>query len=148
MSKNETPMIRWYWNQIGGTLVEEFPVVCRTPLCGQRLLDAIILPKRETRIAQWREVSLEGEEVIVVQAKASRLGMYLMGQTFFSAQLVQCFRPASVHSVALCTADDSMLRPLLEQYPGMEVVVFPRADASEPVLSAEATTAAPLIHPA
>ena len=147
MSKNETPMIRWYWNQIGGTLVEEFPAVCRTALCGQRLLDAIILPKRDTRIAQWREVSLEGEEVIVVQAKASRLGMYLMGQTFFSAQLVQCFRPASVHSVALCTADDSVLRPLLEQYRGMAVVIFPSANASELVLSEKATTAVPLTHP-
>ena len=148
MSKNETPMIRWYWNQVGGTLVEEFPAVCRTALCGQRLLDAIILPKRETRIAQWREVALEGEEVIVVQAKASRLGMYLMGQTFFSAQLVQCFRPAPVHSIALCTADDSVLRSLLEQYPGMEVVIFPRANASELVRAAEATPSAPLTHPA
>jgi hypothetical protein len=148
MSKNETPMIRWYWNQIGGTLVEEFPAVCRTALCGQHLLDAIILPKRETRLAKWREVSLEGEEGIVVPAKASRLGMYLMGQTFFSAQLVQCFRPASVHAVALCTADDSVLRPLLEQNPGMEVVIFPRVNASELVRAEEATTAAPLTHPA
>ncbi len=27
MSKNETPMTRWYWKQLGGTLVEEFIVV-------------------------------------------------------------------------------------------------------------------------
>ena len=32
----------------------------------------------------------------------------------------------SVRSVALCTADDSVLRPLLERFPGMEVVVMPR----------------------
>ncbi len=82
------------------------------------------MPNKETRIAPWREVSLKGEDVIVVQAKAMRLGMYLMGQTFFSAELIKRFGPASVRSVALCTKDDSLLRPLLEQYPGMEVVVL------------------------
>ena len=125
MSKRETPMVRRYWRQVGGTLVEEYPAVRRSATCGQRLLDAVILPNQETRIAPWHEVSLEGEDVIVVQAKAKRLGMYLMGQTFFSAQLVRRFRPASVRSIALCTADDSVLRPLLERYPGMEVIVMP-----------------------
>jgi hypothetical protein len=62
--------------------------------------------------------------VIVVQAKASRLGMYLMGQALFSAELIRRFRPASVRSVALCTADDAVLRPLLEPYPHVEVVVM------------------------
>ena len=125
MSKHESPMIEHYWQQVGGTLVVEFPVVKRTRTCGRRLIDAVILPNREKRIAHWREVSLEGEEVIVVQAKAGRLGMYLMGQTFFSAALVERFGPVSVRSVALCRRDDSVLRPLLERYPGMEVVVIP-----------------------
>jgi len=44
MSKHETPMIRWFWEQVGGTLCEEFQVVARTPTTRQRLLDAIILP--------------------------------------------------------------------------------------------------------
>jgi hypothetical protein len=117
-------MIRAYWRRVGGTLVEEFPAVRRSATCGQRLLDAVILPVGEGRIADWREVSLEGQDVIVVQAKAHRLGMYLMGQTFFSARLIQRFNPASVKAVALCKRDDSVLNPLLEQYPGMEVVVF------------------------
>ncbi len=51
MSKLETPLIRRYWKQIGGTLIEEFPAVRRTNNSGQRLLDAVILPKGETRIA-------------------------------------------------------------------------------------------------
>jgi hypothetical protein len=123
MSKLETPLIRRYWKQIGGTLIEEFPVVRRTKTSGQRLLDAVILPKGETRIASWREINLEGEDIIVVQAKAHRLGMYLMGQTLFSAELIMRFNPATVRSVALCIRDDSVLRPLLEQYPGMEVVI-------------------------
>jgi len=27
MSKHETPMTRWYWQQVGGTLIEEFRAV-------------------------------------------------------------------------------------------------------------------------
>ena len=117
-------MIRRFWKQVGGTLIEEFPAVRGTATCGKRFLDAVILVNKETCIAHWREVSLKGEDVIVVQAKAMRLGMYLMGQTFFSAELIKRFGPASVRSVALCNQDDSVLRPLLEQYPGMEVVVL------------------------
>ena len=124
MSKHETPMIRRFWKQVGGTLIEEFRAVRGTATCGKRFLDAVILLNKETCIAPWRGVSLKGEDVIVVQAKAMRLGMYLMGQTFFSAELIKRFGPASVRSVALCTQDDSVLRPLLEQYPGMEVVVL------------------------
>lgn len=29
MSRRETPMTRWYWKQVGGTLIEEFCVVER-----------------------------------------------------------------------------------------------------------------------
>jgi len=60
----------------------------------------------------------------VIQEKAHRLGMYLMGQTLFSTQLMKRFKPSSVRSVALCMKDDSVLRPLLERYKGMEMVVM------------------------
>ena len=126
MTKHETPLIRRYWKQVGGTLVEEFPVVARSATNSQRLIDAVIMPKLPTKKVHWKEISLEGQDVIVVQAKAGRLGMYLMGQAFFSAELIKKFRPASVRSVALCIADDSVLRPLLEQYAGLEVVVMPQ----------------------
>ncbi|MBI3301812.1 MAG: hypothetical protein HYZ72_07005, partial [Deltaproteobacteria bacterium] len=69
-------------------------------------------------------VSLQGEDVIVVQAKARRLGMYLMGQALFSAELVKRFKPASIRSVALCRQDDPELRPLLAPFPHVEVVVL------------------------
>jgi hypothetical protein len=130
MSKLETPLIHRYWKQVGGSLVEEFPAISLSATNGQRLIDAVILPKLPTQKVHWKEVSLEGQDVIVVQAKTGRLGMCLMGQTFFSAQLIKRFRPASVHSVALCQADDSVLRPLLEQYPDIEVVVMPKDSGS------------------
>ena len=60
-----------------------------------------------------------------MQAKARRLGMYLMGQAFFSAQLLKRFKPRSIESVAIVTKDDAVLRLLFEQYEGMRVVVCP-----------------------
>jgi hypothetical protein len=86
MSKRETPITRRYWETVGGLLAEEFCLVRRGPACSVRLADAVILPDRERRIAEPGErIDLQGERVIVVQTKASRLGMYLMGQTLFSA---------------------------------------------------------------
>lgn len=125
MSKHETPMTRWYWRQEGGTLIEEFEVVKRTNENSRRVLDGVIIKNAEFRIAKQSEVSLEGKDIIVIQTKASRLGMYLMGQAFFSRQLIMNFKPKSVKSVALCNRDDAVLRPILEQYEGMEVVVYP-----------------------
>jgi hypothetical protein len=118
-------MTRWYWKQVGGTLVEEFCAVPRSRSCGNRVLDGVIIKGGEFRIARQSEVSVEGHDIIIIQAKDSRLGMYLMGQVFFSPQLMKLFRPRSVESVALVTQDDAVLRPLFEQYEGMRVVVCP-----------------------
>ena len=125
MSKHETPMTRWYWQQVGGTLIEEFCAVRGSRSCGIRLLDGVIVKDGPFVIARQSDVSLKGQDIIVVQAKASRLGMYLMGQAFFSAQLMRAFEPRSVESVALVLRDDEVLRPLFEQYPGLRVVVCP-----------------------
>lgn len=128
MSKHETPMTRWYWQQVGGTLIEEFVAVKGTSKCGVRVLDGIIIKDGDFRIVKQSEVSLDGKDVIVIQTKANRLGMYLMGQAFFSAQLIRRFNPRSIVSVALCSQDDSELRPLFEQYPNMKVVVCPQSN--------------------
>lgn len=77
-------MTRRYWETVGGTLVEEFPVVTGVPGAGTRLVDAIILANGEHLIAKPSEVTLDGEDVIVVQTKTGRLGMYLMGRALFS----------------------------------------------------------------
>jgi len=135
MSKLEKPMIDRYWNRIGGTLVTEFQAVPRSNGVARRLLDAVILPDFPRKLAHWRDVSLAGQHVIVVQAKASRLGMYLMGQAIFSAELVRTrFAPASLRSVILCSKDDSVLRAFLVSYPEVEVVI----DEAAPVLPSEA----------
>ena len=125
MSKLETPMTRWYWRQVGGTLIEEFCAVPRSRNCGVRLLDGVIIKGGEFRLAKQSEISIDGQDIVVVQTKAERLGMYLMGQAFFSTQLMRRFQPRSIESVALVAKDDDLLRPLFEQYPAMRVVVCP-----------------------
>ena len=130
MSKHETPITRWYWRQLGGLLVEEFCLVDRAANCGVRRVDALILPARETRIASRGEkIDIgPGERAVLVQTKSGRLGMYLMGQTLFSADLFRRRWPtAAIESVALCMSDDDVLRPLLEAHDGCRVIVAPRS---------------------
>ena len=127
MSKHETPMIRRFWEEVGGTLIEEFQAVPPTATCGRRRLDAVILPDEPRKRLKGKEVqavSLKGKNVVVVQAKAKRLGMYLMGQAVFSASLIRQFNPLSIRSIALCKKDDSVLRPLLAAFPHVEVVIM------------------------
>ena len=130
MSKRETPMTRWYWKQVGGTLIEEFRAVKRTETCGQRLIDGVILPAGSHEIATRHDFNLKGQDIIVVQAKRGRLGMYLMGQALFSAELMKKFNARSIRSVALCEAHDSVLSPLLEKH-GIEIVIYPGESVEE-----------------
>lgn len=126
MSLRETPMTRWYWRRIGGLLIEEFPIVERTTTQGRRVVDGLVILNEPTkRAAPGTRVDITGKDVMVIQTKNARLGMYLMGQTLFSRQLVQALHPASVRSIALCAKDDRCLRPLLEAHEGCEVVICP-----------------------
>ena len=72
-----------------------------------------------------------GKDIVVIQAKAMRLGMYLMGQAVFSAELMKRFEPRSVRSVILCTKDDALLRPLLAPFPDVEVVVMEQSSLTK-----------------
>ena len=126
MSKKETPLTRWYWNTIGGTLIEEFPAVRAGPENGPRLLDGVIILGGPFEMRLPDSVELKGKDIVVVQTKASRLGMYLLGQAVFSRRLMEPFKPSSIRSVALCTNGDAVLEPLAKEY-GIEVVVIPAA---------------------
>ena len=123
MSKHETPLTRKYWQSVGGTLVEEFPVLRRSSASAQRLLDGLIIFDGNNRIARADEVTVEGTDVIVLQTKANRLGMYLMGQAFFSRELVKAFNPKSIRTVAICAQDDSAMHTLCEQFQ-IEVAIY------------------------
>ena len=118
-------MTRWYWSQVGGLLIEEFMVVPRGPNQARRLVDGLIVLGEEARISDQRTFDIADRDVIAVQSKNRRLGMALMGQCLFSRDLVRPLGPKSVRSVAVCTQDDEILRPLLESHKGCEVVVYP-----------------------
>jgi len=93
MSSRETPLTRWYWRQVGGLLIEEFHLVRAKPGVSPRYLDGLIVLGEEKALSESRDFPIEGRDVIAVQTKASRLGMYLMGQCLFSLELVKRFRP-------------------------------------------------------
>ena len=124
MSKHETPLTRRYWKSVGGTLIEEFPAVKRSKTHGPRLIDGMIVLGEETKIAKAADVDVSVKDIIVIQTKAKRLGMYLMGQAVFSMELMKKFNPRSIKSVAICTKGDDVLEPLLQSYPNVEVVIY------------------------
>lgn len=123
MSKHETPLTLRYWEQVGGTLIEEFTAVKSSPTTGKRLMDAVIVLDGEKRRARPGEIDLKGKDIIVAQTKAKRLGMYLMGQALFSKHLMEKFEPASIRSVAICVKGDEVWEPSLKRY-DIELVVF------------------------
>jgi len=90
---------------------------------GVRRLDGLIIRDAPQGRVHGERVDISGRDVVVVQTKNRRLGMSLMGQTLFSLQLVKDLGPASAIAVALCKADDAVLRPLLEAQEGCFVEV-------------------------
>ena len=123
MSKHETPLTRKYWNEIGGTLIEEFPAVFKGDNHSQRLMDGIIILGQQKKIESWKYIEIKGMDIVVIQTKASRLGMNVMGQAFFSIELMKKYHPKSIKSVIVCNKDDEVLRPIAEMH-GLEVKVY------------------------
>jgi hypothetical protein len=89
MSKHETAMTEGFWQSYAhGTFLAEYPLVRWGADHGRRLADAVILPDEPHCRGRSQEYpSLTGHNVIVVQTKPHRMGMYLMGQALFSARL-------------------------------------------------------------
>ena len=81
VTKRESPLIRRYWERIGGTLMEEYRV-------GRRRLDAVIIPdgKREL-LPRQKHISLDEQDVIVIETKRRRLNRYLAGQSRYARPL-------------------------------------------------------------
>ncbi|MCY4114104.1 MAG: hypothetical protein OXG33_09240 [Chloroflexi bacterium] len=89
-------------------------------------MDGVIIlggPKRILDRAEHAEQDLRDKDIVVVQTKTGRLGMYLLGQALFSRELMRAFRPRTVMSVAVCEWNDAVLGPLAEKY-GVEVVCY------------------------
>ena len=124
MSKHETWRTRKYWESIGGLLIEEFVAIKPSQNQGIRIIDGIIVLGQPKQIHEKNHHDIAGQDVICIQTKKNRLGMNVMGQAFFSRELLKRFNPKSIKTVIVCGKDDLVLRKLCEQYE-MEVVVIP-----------------------
>ena len=89
MSKHETWRTKEYWRQEGGTLVLELLAIQqRRGRNGKRLLDGVIIKNGINKIVDSATAHIEGQDIVVIQTKGGRLGMYLMGQAFFSREII------------------------------------------------------------
>ncbi|MEP1353253.1 MAG: hypothetical protein ABJX32_06130 [Tateyamaria sp.] len=123
MSKHETPLTEQFWKEVcNGAYLPEFMLVSRTSNQARRLADAVILTDRPHGRAQRSDYpNLNGENVVVVQTKAHRLGMNVMGQAVFSARLLKNLGANAVRSIILVTAEDAAMQNLLDDFPEVEV---------------------------
>ena len=129
MSLNETPMTRWYWREVlkKGTLIEEYVAVERAEddSNAPRFMDGLVILDGPFETSDDVRCDITGKDVVVIQSKNKRLGMYLMGQALFSLQLILAKGAKSVRSDAVCRKDDKVMRPMLEAHPGLEVAFCP-----------------------
>lgn len=123
MSKHETWRTRKFWESIGGLLIEEFEVVKKSESSARRLIDGVIVLDEETRIHHSTKFDIAGKDVVVVQTKANRLGMYLLGQALFSKKLIEKHNPKSIRTVAICGKGDEVMEKEAE-IEGIEVIVI------------------------
>lgn len=117
MSKKETPLTRYYWqNIIGkGLLIEEFQLIKKSENNSYRLADGLIVLNEEFKIHTTNTFDIKGKEVILLQTKSSTLGMYLAGQTFISKLILEKYhQPKNIRAVSICLKDDIIIRNFLE----------------------------------
>jgi hypothetical protein len=127
VSVNETPLTRAYWREElcgQGALYEEFRAVDADG-DGQSWRDidgVVVLGDPAGTVMRGRTRSLDGQDVVVIQTKATRLNPYVFGQALLSKDLIRRrWAPRSVRSVLICTADDPELRPVADGF--LKVVV-------------------------
>jgi hypothetical protein len=130
MSLHETWRTRKYWESIGGLLIEEFVAVKGGKNQGRRPLDAVIVLGEKNEIHSGNYYDISGKDIISVQTKSGRIGMYLLGQAYFSRFLLEKFEPKSIRSVAICGREDIIMQELAERH-GVEIVVIP--DEEKPI---------------
>ena len=123
MSKHETWRTKLYWESVGGLLIEEFMSVKGNKDQGKRPVDGLIVLGEKTGIYKGNTYEISGKDVIVIQTKRGRIGMYLLGQAYFSRFLIEKHKPKSVKSVAICGRNDKVMQELADQH-DVEIVVI------------------------
>jgi hypothetical protein len=90
---------------------------------GVRSVDGLIVLGEETKIYEGNTYDITGKDVIVIQTKKQRIGMYLLGQAYFSKLLIEKHNPKSVKSVAICGKNDTVMQELADKH-YLEVIVI------------------------
>lgn len=128
MSKRESMATKWFCeHHLKGLTIYEFQLVKASPKerISRRLVDAIVIdPGTGYKEADSKYQPLKGKRVVIVQTKAARLGMYLMGQAYFSKQLALELGAGSFRTVAICKEIDVQMEKLCKEN-AIEVVVAP-----------------------
>ncbi|WP_257263942.1 hypothetical protein [Endozoicomonas sp. ONNA2] len=129
MSKHETWRTRKYWNSVGGYLIEEFQAIKedKSRNISRKSIDGIIVLGEQKHRQSGGQYNIEGKDIIVVQTKGGGLGMYLMGQAYFSVKIMERFNPRSIKSVAICGRSDHEMEVLCREH-DIEVVVIPESE--------------------
>jgi hypothetical protein len=122
-------MTEWYWREVlkKGTLIKEYVAVERADddSNSPRFMDGLVILDGPFEISDDIRYDVSGKDVVVIQSKNKRLGMYLMGQVVFSRELILAKGAKSVLSVAVCRIDDKVMRPLLLAHKGIEIHICP-----------------------
>ena len=127
MSLHESWRTKLFWEKEGGMLIEEFVAVRKSNHNARRLIDALIVLNEKKQLCSNTEYDISGKDVIVVQTKSGRLGMYLLGQAYFSKLLIKQHKPKTIRVVAICGKSDLAMEALAHQE-NIEVVVISDQD--------------------
>lgn len=129
VSRLEAKMIDWFWEQGGGTLIEDFQIMPESAGQDRNLIATVIIPdepKQRMTMTVGTSFNLEGRDVLVVRTKNRHLNMSIILQTAFLVQLIKRFRnPHKVQPVILCTIKNHILESMLKANGGCRVVVCP-----------------------
>jgi len=132
MSKHETPMTVWYWRTLNagkGLLIRELTAVegGNGGAEGKRHIDGVIICGKKSGNRKGRKgdrAKVKGKKVVVIQSKAKRLGMYLIGQTIVSRELMKVLGAKVVKSVAVHRKDDPVMLKVLKRFKKCEAVLY------------------------
>ena len=130
MRQKESWRTRKFWSTTGGLLIEEFVAVKGSRTTGRRPIDGLIVLNEETAIHPDNFYDIDGKDVIAVQTKCDRIGMYLLGQAYFSKFLISKYNPRSIKSVAICGKYDDVIGQLAKDH-DVEVVVIEDSEYDE-----------------
>lgn len=118
-SLDESMVVHEVWAEVGGELVEEYPVpTAQGDGRRDRRLDGLMVTDSHR---YWHDrghvLPLRDREVVVCQAKAGELDLGVLGQTIFGGQLIQdTYKPKTLRLIAAAVKPNPFIERLLQSY--------------------------------